>query len=120
MAALGVVTALLISVLQRKRELGLLLAVGATPGQVLRSVLAEAMLMGLFGTVLGILIGLPMVWYVLKVVMVEESGFVLDILIPWKQTLSSRPSRSQRPPSRVCSPPFAQSRREFRTRLQYE
>jgi putative ABC transport system permease protein len=86
-AALGVVTALLISVLQRKRELGLLLAVGATPVQVLRSVLAEAMLMGLFGTVLGILIGLPMVWYVLKVVLVDESGFVLDILIPWKQTL---------------------------------
>jgi len=86
-AALGVVTALLISVLQRKRELGLLLAVGATPGQVLRSVLAEAMLMGVFGTVLGILIGLPMVWYVLRVVLVEESGFVLAILIPWKQTL---------------------------------
>lgn len=85
-AALGVVTALLISVLQRKRELGLLLAVGATPGQVLRSVLAEAILMGIFGTVIGILIGLPMVWYVLRLVLVEESGFLLDVLIPWKQT----------------------------------
>src|SRR5262249_43824725 len=41
-AALGVVTALLISVLQRRRELGLLRAVGATRAQVLRSVLAEA------------------------------------------------------------------------------
>lgn len=86
-AALGVVTALLISVLQRKRELGLLLAVGATPGQVLRSVLAEAFLMGVFGTVLGILIGLPMEWYVLKVMFVDESGFNLDVLIPWKATL---------------------------------
>jgi putative ABC transport system permease protein len=86
-AALGVVTALLISVLQRKRELGLLLAVGATPGQVLRSVLAEAFLMGLFGTALGILIGLPMEWYVLKVMFVDESGFDLDMLIPWKATL---------------------------------
>ena len=86
-AALGVVTALLISVLQRKRELGLLLAVGATPGQVLRSVLAEAFLMGVFGTVLGILIGLPMEWYVLKVMFVDESGFNLDMLIPWKATL---------------------------------
>jgi putative ABC transport system permease protein len=85
-ASLGVVTALLISVLQRKRELGLLLAVGATPGQVLRSVLAEAMLMGIFGTILGILIGLPMEWYVLKVIMVEESGFIFDVVIPWKQT----------------------------------
>lgn len=86
-AALGVVTALLISVLQRKRELGLLLAVGATPGQVLRSVLAEAILMGVFGTALGILIGLPMEWFVLKVVLVEESGFVFDVVFPWREAL---------------------------------
>jgi putative ABC transport system permease protein len=84
-AALGVVTALLISVLQRKRELGLLLAVGATPAQVIRSVLAEALLMGLFGTVLGFLIGLPLQWYVLKVVLFEESGFLVEVLVPWKQ-----------------------------------
>lgn len=86
-AALGVVTALLISVLQRKRELGLLLALGATPGQVLRSVLAEAVLMGLFGTTLGILIGLPMEWYVLNVVLTEESGFVFELLVPWREAL---------------------------------
>jgi putative ABC transport system permease protein len=86
-AALGVVTALLISVMQRKRELGLLLAVGATPGQVVRSVLAEALLLGVFGTVLGILIGLPMEWYVLRVVLVEESGFVFDVLVPWREAL---------------------------------
>src|SRR5439155_6687548 len=86
-AALGVVTALLISVLQRKRELGLLLAVGATPGQALRSVMAEALLMGVFGTALGVLIGLPMEWYVLKVVLVEESGFVFDVVVPWKQAV---------------------------------
>ena len=84
-AALGVVTALLISVLQRKRELGLLLAVGATPAQVLRSVLAEAILMGAFGTALGVMIGIPMEWYVLKLVLVEESGFVFDVVLPWKQ-----------------------------------
>ena len=86
-AALGVVTALLISVLQRKRELGLLLALGATPGQVLRSVMAEAVLMGVFGTALGILIGLPMEIYVLKVVLVDESGFLLDVIIPWREAL---------------------------------
>jgi putative ABC transport system permease protein len=86
-AALGVITALLISVLQRKRELGLLLAVGATPGQVMRSVIAEAFLMGVFGTILGILIGLPMEWFVLKVMFVDESGFNLEMLIPWKETI---------------------------------
>lgn len=86
-AALGVVTALLISVLQRRRELGLLRAVGATQVQVLKSVLAEAMLMGLLGTVLGFGLGLPMEWYLLDVVMREETGFVFDLLVPWKEAL---------------------------------
>lgn len=87
-ASLGVITALLISVLQRKRELGLLLAIGATPAQVIRSVLAEAMLMGFFGTILGLLIGLPLEWYILKVILVEESGFIFDLLFPWRQALA--------------------------------
>jgi putative ABC transport system permease protein len=86
-AALGVITSLLISVLQRKRELGLLLAVGATPAQVIHTVLAEAVLMGLLGTVLGFLIGVPLEWYVLRVVLFEESGFTFPLLLPWKQAL---------------------------------
>jgi putative ABC transport system permease protein len=86
-AALGVVTSLLISVLQRRRELGLLRAVGATQPQVLKSVLAEAMFMGLLGTLLGFALGLPMEWYLLRVVLREETGFVFDVLIPWKEAL---------------------------------
>ena len=43
--------------------------------------------MGGFGTLLGILIGLPMEWYVLRVVLVEESGFVFDLVVPWRQGL---------------------------------
>jgi putative ABC transport system permease protein len=84
-AALGVVTALLISILQRRRELGLLRAVGANRGQVLRSVLPEAMLMGLVGTALGLLYGIPLEWYVVRVVMLEESGFVFPVLMPWRE-----------------------------------
>lgn len=86
-AALGVVTALLISVIQRQRELGLLRAVGATKIQVLRSVIAEAVLMGILGVILGLALGWPMEWYILKVVMYEESGFLFDALIPWTKTL---------------------------------
>ncbi len=87
-ASLGVITSLLISVLQRKRELGLLLAVGATPGQVIMTVLYEAILMGAFGTFLGFLIGIPLEWYVLKIVLREESGFDLDLLMPWGQAFA--------------------------------
>ena len=87
-ASLGVITSLLISVLQRKRELGLLLAVGATPWQVVSTVLYEAVLMGAFGTLLGFLIGIPLEWYVLKVVLREESGFDLQLMVPWGQSFA--------------------------------
>ena len=82
-AALGVVTALLISVLQRRRELGLLRAIDASQGQVLRSVLAEATLMGLIGSAIGILFGIPLEWYAVRVIMVEESGFLFPVQISW-------------------------------------
>jgi putative ABC transport system permease protein len=87
-AALGVVMALLISILQRRRELGLLRAVGATQGQVLYTVLAEATFMGVLGTILGVLAGMPLEWYLLRVVIYEESGYVFPVTFPWKETLA--------------------------------
>lgn len=86
-AALGVVTALLISVLQRKREMGLLRAIGASRSQVVRSFQAEAFLMGVIGTLIGFLVGIPMEWYVLKVLILQESGFLFAVHIPWAESL---------------------------------
>jgi putative ABC transport system permease protein len=86
-AALGVVTALLISVLQRRREMGLLRAIGASRLQVVRSVLAEAALMGLIGTIIGLVVGIPMEWYGLNVIMREEFGYQFALLIPWTESL---------------------------------
>ena len=82
-APMGVVSALFISVLQRRRELGLLRAVGANRAQILRSVLAEAVLMGLTGAIVGFAIGLMLEWYVLNVMLVDESGFEFAFRIPW-------------------------------------
>jgi putative ABC transport system permease protein len=82
-AGLGVVTALLISVLQRRRELGLLRAVGASRLQVLRSVLAEATLMGAIGAAIGLVFGIPMEWYIVRVLLLNEAGFLLPVTIPW-------------------------------------
>jgi putative ABC transport system permease protein len=82
--ALGVMAALLISVIQRRRELGLLRAVGATRGQVMRTVLAEALLMGVIGTILGLVIGLPLEWYVVRILLFEEAGFDFPVVYPWQ------------------------------------
>ncbi len=86
-AALGVVTALVISVLQRRRELGMLRAIGASRGQVIHTVLAEACLMGLLGAVIGALVGIPLEWYVLNVVIREETGLTFPLILPWREAL---------------------------------
>jgi putative ABC transport system permease protein len=82
-ALLGVASALFISVLQRRRELGLLRAVGASRGQVLRSVAAEAALMGLVGGVLGFGVGLLLEWYIVDVMVWDEAGFTFPLVVPW-------------------------------------
>jgi putative ABC transport system permease protein len=82
-ALLGVASALFISVLQRRRELGLLRAVGACRSQVLRSVVAEAALMGLVGGLLGMVVGVGLEWYVVHVMVLDEAGFSYPLVVPW-------------------------------------
>ena len=48
------------SVLERTREIGITRAIGASRSQVRRIVIAEALLLGLFGAALGALAGLAM------------------------------------------------------------
>ncbi len=82
-AVLGVVSAMVIAVLQRRRELGLLRAIGATRGQVLRWVVAEAALLGGLGTAVGLALGWPLECYTVRVLLLEESGFAFPVRFPW-------------------------------------
>ena len=86
-AFLGVANTLAISVLQRRRELGLLRAVGATRLQVACSVAAQAVLIGILGLVLGVGLGVMLQKYVLSVLIVEETGFVFALIFPVTMTL---------------------------------
>lgn len=54
---MGVMNTMLMSVLERVREFGMLLALGTEPNQVLRTVLYEAILLGALGVFVGALIG---------------------------------------------------------------
>jgi putative ABC transport system permease protein len=56
-AVLGIVNTLVLSVVERTRELGLLRAVGATRGQIRTMVRRESVLMSLLGAVTGIALG---------------------------------------------------------------
>jgi putative ABC transport system permease protein len=42
--------------------------------------------MGMIGSLLGVLIGLPLEWCIVRVIILEESGFLFPVLIPWRET----------------------------------
>ncbi|WP_426504265.1 ABC transporter permease [Dactylosporangium sp. McL0621] len=56
-SVLGVINTLLLSVIERTRELGLLRAVGLRRGQTWRMVTTESIVITVFGTVLGLAVG---------------------------------------------------------------
>jgi putative ABC transport system permease protein len=57
-AALGVLNTLLVNVLERVREIGILRGLGMTRGQVVKMILAEAGVMGGIGGLLGVFLGI--------------------------------------------------------------
>jgi putative ABC transport system permease protein len=57
-AAVGIVNTLMMNVMERKQEIGMLLSLGMTQRQVVKVVLAESASMGLVGTLLGLGLGL--------------------------------------------------------------
>ncbi|PRY56355.1 ABC transporter permease [Glycomyces artemisiae] len=63
-AVIGVVNTLVLSVLERTRELGMLRAIGMTRGQTTRMVTVESVTIALFGALLGIGTGLLLGWIV--------------------------------------------------------
>lgn len=59
---LGMMSAMVMSVLERTREIGTLRAVGWSRWRVLRMILGEALLLSAVGGVVGILIGMGLAW----------------------------------------------------------
>jgi putative ABC transport system permease protein len=84
-AILGIVNTLALSVVERRREIGMLRAVGMYRNQVRRAIYLESMLIAVFGALVGVLLGLGI-----------GSGFIrtlrdqgLEVIaVPWAQVVT--------------------------------
>lgn len=56
-ASLGIINTLVMSILERRREIGIMKAIGASDGDVQKLFFAEAGAMGIFGGAMGVLLG---------------------------------------------------------------
>ena len=59
---LGIASVLVVSVVQKRREIGILRAMGATQGQVLRVFLLQGAIVGALGSALGVLLAVGLIW----------------------------------------------------------
>lgn len=59
---LGIASVLVVSVVQKRREIGILRAMGATQGQILRVFLLQGAIVGAIGSVLGVLLAVALIW----------------------------------------------------------
>jgi lipoprotein-releasing system permease protein len=59
---LGIASVLVVSVVQKRREIGILRAMGATRAQVLRIFLLQGAIVGALGSLLGVLLAVLLIW----------------------------------------------------------
>ncbi len=59
---LGIASVLVVSVVQKRREIGILRAMGATQGQVLRVFLLQGAIVGALGSVIGVVLAMALIW----------------------------------------------------------
>ncbi len=81
-AMLGIINTLVTSVVERRRELATLQALGGSRGQVTALILWEAGYLGLLGTAMGLIGGLALAQILIKVINRQSFGWTIQIAWP--------------------------------------
>ncbi|MFG3406503.1 ABC transporter permease [Streptomyces sp. NPDC048142] len=80
-AVLGVVNTLAMSVFERQQEIGMLRAIGLDRGRVKRMIRLEAVVISVFGAVIGVGLGVFLGWAIGQTLSADIPGYAL--VIPW-------------------------------------
>ena len=86
-AILGIVNTLTVSIIDRRRELGVLQAVGALRNQLRHTVWMEALAIALVGLILGFVLGAIDLHYSLEMARLDISGMMMPYRFPWAISL---------------------------------
>ena len=84
---LGIASVLVVSVVQKGREIGILRAMGATRGQVLRVFLVQGAVVGALGSVLGLLLAVALIWVFTHFVRGSDGMPLFSIALPLPMAL---------------------------------
>jgi len=91
-AILGIVNSLTVSIVDRRREFGVLRAVGALRSQIRRTVWIEALTVAVIALILGLALGAINLYYMLQIVRRDIAGMRLDYHFPVTTALALVPT----------------------------
>ena len=91
-AILGIVNSLTVSITDRRRELGVLQAVGGLHAQIRRTIWMEALSIGALGLILGLGFGAVNLYYILQIVHRDIAGMRLEYVFPVRVALMLVPT----------------------------
>lgn len=63
LVCIGVLNTILMNILERTGEVGVLKAIGTTPGRIFSQVLAEAFMLSILSCIIGLIVAIPVNWY---------------------------------------------------------
>ncbi len=81
-AILGIINTLALSVVERRREIGMLRAVGMQRAQMRRTIYLESVLIAVYGAAVGVVLGIGFGWGFVSTLRDQGLG---EITIPWGQ-----------------------------------
>ena len=84
---LGIASVLVVSVVQKQREIGILRAMGATRAQVLRLFLVQGAVVGALGSLLGLLLAVVLIWAFTTFVRGSDGLPLFNIRLPLNTAL---------------------------------
>ena len=80
---LGIASVLVVAVVQKTREIGILRAMGASRGQMMRVFLLQGSLVGLVGSILGALLSMLMAFLFSTLVRGADGNALFPIVVTW-------------------------------------
>jgi putative ABC transport system permease protein len=90
-AILGIVNTLLISVSERRREIGIVRAIGGLRSQIRKLVLLEAVAVAVVGVIVGCVAGILNTFFMSHTVSLVLAGYSVPFYFPWQFVLLSVP-----------------------------
>jgi putative ABC transport system permease protein len=90
-AVLGIVNSLMVSIMERKREIGILRGLGGEKQQVRKAILLEAVCIGLVSAVLGIAGGTILGYYAVGTFGAVFTGWIFPYRFPMIMTIAMLP-----------------------------